>query len=134
MYSNTIIIDNLHWQYFREFNSPFRKKNLKFDFRPYSAFKFGGQNRRPNNENFRFRPKISASGIPLFPDKPIVYFNRRWHISTSPRTSKIFCTLFKLQWVLAMTKIWLMRFYGLLLLRTWNKNFANAICGWCDFF
>ena len=41
------------------------EKNLKFDFRPYSAFIFGSRNRRPNSENFRFRPKISASGIPL---------------------------------------------------------------------
>ena len=47
-----------------QFNSPFRK-NLKFDFRPYSAFKFGGRNWRPKAENFRFRLKISASGIPL---------------------------------------------------------------------
>jgi hypothetical protein len=41
------------------------EKILKFDFRPYSAFKFGGRNRRPKAENFRFGPKISASGIPL---------------------------------------------------------------------
>ena len=41
------------------------EKILKFDFRPYSAFKFGGRNRKPNSENFRFRPKVSASGIPL---------------------------------------------------------------------
>ena len=41
------------------------EKILKFDFRPYSAFKFGGRNRKPNSENFRFRPKISASGRPL---------------------------------------------------------------------
>ena len=59
-----VTIVNLHVQYFREFNSPSRKI-LKFDFRPYSAFIFGGRNRRPNSENFRFRPQISASGIPL---------------------------------------------------------------------
>ena len=35
------------------------------EFRPYSAFNFGGRNRRPKAENFQFRPKISASGIPL---------------------------------------------------------------------
>jgi hypothetical protein len=42
----------------------FIRKFLRFDIRPYSAFKFGGRNRRPKAENFRFRPKISASGIP----------------------------------------------------------------------
>ena len=41
------------------------EKSLTFDFRPYSAFIFGGRNRKPNSENFRFRPKVSASGIPL---------------------------------------------------------------------
>ena len=41
-------------------------KYENFDFRPYSAFKFGGRYQRPKAENFRFRPKISASGIPLF--------------------------------------------------------------------
>ena len=35
------------------------------EFRPYSAFNFGGRNRKPKAENFPFRPKVSASGIPL---------------------------------------------------------------------
>ena len=39
--------------------------NLKFNFRPYSDFIFGGRNRRPKAENFRFRPKVSAFGRPL---------------------------------------------------------------------
>ena len=43
----------------------FLEKILKFDIRPFSAFTFGGRNRRPKAENFRFRPKILASGIPL---------------------------------------------------------------------
>ena len=38
---------------------------MKLDIRPYSAFNFGGRNRKPKGENFRFRPKISASGMPL---------------------------------------------------------------------
>ena len=43
-----------------------KKKSRAFlEFRPYSAFTFGGQNRKPKAENFRFRPKVSASGIPL---------------------------------------------------------------------
>ena len=42
-----------------------RQKTLKFIFRPYSDLNFGGRNRRPKAENFRFRPKISASGILL---------------------------------------------------------------------
>ena len=81
MYSNTITIDNLHWQYFHEFNIPFRKKNVKFDFRPYSAFKFGGRNRRPKAENFRFWPKISASGIPLH------WQDGKWNKSVATFTS-----------------------------------------------
>ena len=39
---------------------------LKFNFRPYSDFIFGGRNRRPKAENFRFRPKVSAFGRPLY--------------------------------------------------------------------
>ena len=39
--------------------------NIKY-IRPYSAFNFGGQNRRPKAENLRFGPKVSASGIPLY--------------------------------------------------------------------
>ena len=43
-----------------------KKKSRAFlEFRPYSAFTFGGRNRKPKAENFRFRPKVSASGIPL---------------------------------------------------------------------
>jgi hypothetical protein len=38
---------------------------LQFDIRPFSGFKFGGRNQRLKAENVRFRPKISASGIPL---------------------------------------------------------------------
>ena len=52
------------------------EKNLKFDFRPYSAFIFGSRNRRPNSENFRFRPKISASGIPLTGQCIMAYFSK----------------------------------------------------------
>ena len=40
-------------------------RGLQFDIRPFSAFKFGGRNRRPKAENVRFQPKISASGILL---------------------------------------------------------------------
>ena len=44
-----------------------KKKSRAFlEFRPYSAFTFGGRNRKPKAENFRFRPKVSASGIPLY--------------------------------------------------------------------
>ena len=47
----------------------FMKKSKKsrafLEFRPYSAFNFGGRNRKPKAENFRFWPKVSASGIPL---------------------------------------------------------------------
>ena len=43
-----------------------KKKSRAFlEFRPYSAFNFGGRNRKPEAENFWFRPKVSASGIPL---------------------------------------------------------------------
>ena len=51
--------------------SPFWKTKIisnftyKFVIRPYSAFKFVGGNRKPKDENLRFWPKISASGIPL---------------------------------------------------------------------
>ena len=41
------------------------EKNLQFDIRPFSAFKFGSRNRRPKAENLHFWQKISASGIPL---------------------------------------------------------------------
>ena len=41
--------------------------NFTYEFviRPYSAFKFGGRNRRPKTKNLRFWPNISAYGIPL---------------------------------------------------------------------
>ena len=35
------------------------------EFRPYSAFTFGGRNRKPKVENFPFWPKDRNSGIPL---------------------------------------------------------------------
>ena len=45
----------LKWTDFRAF----------LEFRPYSAFNFGGRNRRPKAENFPFWPKGQNSGIPL---------------------------------------------------------------------
>ena len=42
-----------------------KKSRAFLEFRPYSAFTFGGRNRKPKAENFRFWPKVSASGIPL---------------------------------------------------------------------
>ena len=59
-------IDNLILAIFSGILTVHLEEIVKFDFRPYSAFKFGSRNRKPNSENFRFRPKISASGIPLF--------------------------------------------------------------------
>ena len=60
-----VTIDNLHLQYFHEQ----KVRNLGLwaflEFRPYSAFNFGSRNRKPKAENFPFRPKVSASGIPL---------------------------------------------------------------------
>ena len=50
-----VTIDNLHWQYFHEQ----KVKNLGL------FLNFGSQNRKPKAENFPFRPKVSASGIPL---------------------------------------------------------------------
>ena len=39
---------------------------FRLEFRPYSAFTFGGRNRRPKGENFPFWPKDRNSGRPLF--------------------------------------------------------------------
>ena len=42
-----------------------KKSRAFLEFWPYSAYNFGGRNRKPKAENFPFRPKVSASGIPL---------------------------------------------------------------------
>ena len=42
-----------------------KKSRAFLEFRPYSAFNFGGRNRRPKAENFPFWPKGRNSGIPL---------------------------------------------------------------------
>ena len=62
MYSNTITIDNSHWQYFREFNSPFRKKiwSLTFGhFQPLnSAAETEGQIVKTFVFGRKFRPLV----------------------------------------------------------------------------
>ena len=42
-----------------------RKSRAFLEFRPYSAFNFGGRNRKPKGENFPFWPKDRNSGRPL---------------------------------------------------------------------
>ena len=48
---------------FPSYVNVFQFNILKFDIRSYSAFKLGCRNRRPNDENLRFWPKILTSGI-----------------------------------------------------------------------
>ena len=42
-----------------------KKSRAFLEFRPYSAFTFGGRNRKPKGENFPFWPKDRNSGRPL---------------------------------------------------------------------
>ena len=54
------------WTFSSIWKTEGKKKSKAFlEFRPYSAFTFGGRNQKPKAENFPFRPKVSASGIPL---------------------------------------------------------------------
>ena len=62
-----------------------KKKSRAFlEFRPYSAFNFGGRNRKLKAENFPFRPKVSASGIPLLPTHIPYPDNLPIHINSVP--------------------------------------------------
>ena len=54
-----------------------KKSRAFLEFQPYSAFNFGGRNRKAKAENFPFRPKVLASGIPLIPSVPILV-RRTW--------------------------------------------------------
>ena len=56
-----------HKIFFRKtgYSKALKKSRAFLEFRPYSAFNFGGRNQRPKAENFPFWPKGRNSGIPL---------------------------------------------------------------------
>ena len=64
-YQQHCFVNQVNLSVLKAMNGLHLEKILKFDIRPYSAFNFGGRNRKPKAENFHFWPKVSASGIPL---------------------------------------------------------------------
>ena len=91
-------------QYFHE-----QKFGAFLELRPYSAFIFGGRNRKTKAENFPFWPKLSASGIPLLNYSLHTMYRPIYVQSTTLRCHLCSCRFFNYSSVLK--EIWQQIFF-----------------------